>query len=68
MNAIEYHAAAFERLARTIEELTVKRSNKAKRLRELGPGRYGNVRVYWVKKAKVKAHTRAEHLAVRVIG
>lgn len=46
MTAIQQHAAAFEQLARQIEGLQVKRSNEAARLRELGPGRYGNVRVY----------------------
>ena len=67
MTDIQRHAAAFEQLARQIEGLQTKRSNEAARLREFGPGRYGNVQVYWVKKASVKAHTGAEHLAVRVI-
>ena len=67
MTLAQQHAAAFERLADQIEALSYQRRQEAEALRDCGVGQYGNVRVYWVGKQKVRAHVRREHLVVRLI-
>ena len=57
---------AMTRLARQMARLEDKRAAQRQLIAEKGAGRYDNITVFYRRRARVRAHTRAGSLVVRV--